>query len=318
MTLEEREKIIRENSTIMNTASDLDFPWLEDQCKEVPPIEECDDYVPPESDKASDFDYPDDEDNEDEFADLYDECEDQGDMPYEPDVEEYYEDNPSDLTYVTFIRKYKNWVQEIKDYCEIFKQKYDVYPNILVANRITIGRFEDAYKKYYLGDKEEDGEEDYRKRVEIGLAYNDGFYEDLFPKDVGENYFYTKNYKLRMMENSGFGSGVVQLLRVHGFLGNDEFPEYKTVLYGIDKEKSSHPVIDMEATGKHIKEIMKEEGVTPKIFARIMGWEKPQGIYRWYNGETLPSIDTLTVLSRILNRPIESLLITRKVKKDEK
>lgn len=53
MTIAEREELIRENSTIMNTASDLDFPWLEDQCKEVPPIEQCDDYVPPESDKAS-------------------------------------------------------------------------------------------------------------------------------------------------------------------------------------------------------------------------------------------------------------------------
>jgi transcriptional regulator with XRE-family HTH domain len=69
----------------------------------------------------------------------------------------------------------------------------------------------------------------------------------------------------------------------------------------------------MVATGKHLEEVMKEEGVSPKIFARIMGWEKPQAIYRWYYGETLPSIDTLSVLARILNRPIESLLVTREI-----
>ena len=56
---------------------------------------------------------------------------------------------------------------------------------------------------------------------------------------------------------------------------------------------------------------MKEKGVTPKLFARIMGWEKPQAIYRRYYGETLPTIDTPAVLSGILNRPIESILIMK-------
>ena len=72
-----------------------------------------------------------------------------------------------------------------------------------------------------------------------------------------------------------------------------------------------HPNIDMEATGKNIEKIMKAEGVSPKIFARIMGWERPQAVYRWYYGETLPSVDTLSVLSKILNRPIEALLVMR-------
>lgn len=39
--------------------------------------------------------------------------------------------------------------------------------------------------------------------------------------------------------------------------------------------------------------------------------EKPQAIYRWYHGETLPTIDTLTVLSRVLNRPLETLIVTK-------
>lgn len=310
MTIAEREELIRQNSIQMNI--NMDMGWDDEKdLKDVPPIEECEDYVPPEEEKQ--FDYPDDEDNEDEFAKYYDECEDQSDAPEEKNVNEYFENNLSDLSYVTFIRKYKNWVQEIKDYCEIFKQKYGVYPNMLVKNRITYGRCQDAYEKYYRGNLEPDSEEDYRKKVELGVEYNDGFYEDLYPKDVGECYFHTEKYKLRMMENSTFGSGVIQLLRVHGFLGNEEFPEYNTIPMIRNVEKSPHPVLDMEASGKTIKQAMKEEGVSPKIFARIMGWEKPQAVYKWYNGETLPSIDTLSVLSRILNRPIESLLVTRKV-----
>ena len=121
MTIAEREELIRQNSIQMNLAMDLGDESLEDECKEVPPIEECSDYVPPKEE----LDYPDDEDNEDEFAENYDECEDQSDAPHEEDTEEYFDNNPRDLVYYTFIRKYKNWVQEIKDYCEIFKQKYE-------------------------------------------------------------------------------------------------------------------------------------------------------------------------------------------------
>lgn len=309
MTIAEREELIKENSIIMNLASDLNDERIEDQCKDVPPIEECSDYVPPKEE----FDYPDDEDNEDEFAEYYDECENQSDAKGEPEVENYFKENPTDLSYVTFIRKYKNWVQEVKDYCEIFKQKYDVYPNILVSNRITYGRFQDSYEKYYRGNLEADSEEDYRKKVELGVEYNDDFYEDLFPQDVRECYFHTDKYKLRMMEDKSFGSGVIQLLRVHGFLGNQEFPEYKLVSMVRNVEKTAHPVIDMKATGKNLEKIMKEEGVSPKLFARIMSWEKPQAIYRWYYGETLPTVDTLAVLARILNRPVESLLIMKEI-----
>ncbi len=309
MTIAEREELIRQNSIQMNLAMDLGDESLEDECKEVPPIEECSDYVPPKEE----LDYPDDEDNEDEFAENYDECEDQSDAPHEEDTEEYFDNNPRDLVYYTFIRKYKNWVQEIKDYCEIFKQKYSVYPNLITTNRITYGRFQDAYEKYYRGNLEPDGEADYRKKVELGVEYNDGFYEDLYPEDVSECYFHTDKYKLRMMENTGFGSGVLKLQRVHGFLGNSEFLEVNTIPMGKPKEKTPHPVINMEATGKHLEKIMKEEGVTPKLFARIMGWEKPQAIYRWYYGETLPTLDTLAVLARVLNRPVESLLIMNEI-----
>lgn len=309
MTIAEREELIRQNSIQMNLAMDLGDESLEDECKEVPPIEECSDYVPPKEE----LDYPDDEDNEDEFAEYYDECEDQSDSSGEPEVSKYFQENPSDLGYVTFIRKYKNWVQEVKDYCEIFKEKYNVYPNVLVSNRITYGRFQDSYEKYYRGNLEPSGEADYRKKVELGVQYNDGFYEDLYPQDAGQCYFHTDKYKLRMMEDKSFGSGVVQLLRVHGFLGNEEFPEDKIVSMARNVEKTPHPVINMKATGKHLEKIMKEEGVTPKFFARIMGWEKPQAIYRWYYGETLPTLDTLAVLARVLNRSVESLLIMNEI-----
>lgn len=251
-----------------------------------------------------------DEDSEDEYADRYDENEDLGDMPNDVDVETYFSSNEKDLCYYTFIHKYKNWVQEVKDCCEFFKKKFDVYPNLLIANRLTHGRFEDAFNDYYSFDLNE--EEKLKKRVELGIDYDGVLNED--SDDTGECYFSTKDYKLRMMENSSFGSGVIKLQRVHGFLSHEEEIEYGTVPKGEDKESKAHPVVDIIATGKHLEKLMKEEGVSPKIFARIMGWEKPQAVYRWYYGETLPSVDTLSVLAKILNRPIESLLIMREIK----
>ena len=312
MTLAEREEIIRQNSIQMNINMDMGWDDDESSFKYVPPIEECEDYIPPETNKESD--YPEDEDNEDEYADRYDENENQSDAPNDIDVETYFSSNEKDLSYYTYIRKYKNWIQEIKEYCELFKKKYDIYPNLLIANRITHGRFEDAFNDYYAKDLSE--QEILKKRVELGLEY-DGSLKDIDEEgieelgDCGECFFHTEKYKLRMMENTNFGSGVIKLQRVHGFLSHEEEIEYGTVPKGEDKESKAHPVIDIIETGKHLEKIMKEEGVTPKIFARIMGWEKPQAIYRWYYGETLPNIDTLSVLAKILNRPIESLLVMR-------
>ena len=300
MTKKEREEIIKENSIIMNLASDLDFPWLKDDIKEVPPEDECTD---------DELDYPEDEDNADEYADRYEENEDQSDMPDEEDVNEYLEKNPLDLCYYTFIRKYKNWIEEIKKYCEVFKERYGVYPNMLTTNRITHGRFEDAFDDYYC---KPDKEEYLDLRQKYGLDYDCGTDED--SDEIGECFFHGDGYKLRMMENTCYGSGIIKLTRVHGFLSHPEETDPYTLPLGADKEKTPHPVIDMKATGKLLEEVMKEEGVSPKIFARIMGWEKPQAVYRWYYGETLPSIDTLSILSKILNRPIESLLVTREIK----
>ena len=244
--------------------------------------------------------------NFDEYTEMYDETEIQNDIPSEPEVEEYFDNNYKDLCYYTFIRQYKNWISEIKQYCELFKQMYNVYPNVLIANRNTFGRFEDAFEDYYC---DPDSEDFFKKRVEVGLEYDS---EIINPesKEIGECFFHGDGYKLRMMENSSFGSGVIKFSRVHGSLSYPQEFEYGTVSKA-NKSDNIHPVIDMEATGKNIEKIMKEEGVSPKIFARIMGWERPQAVYRWYYGETLPSVDTLSVLSKILNRPIEALLVMR-------
>ena len=40
-----------------------------------------------------------------------------------------------------------------------------------------------------------------------------------------------------------------------------------------------------------------------------MGFENPQAVYKWMSGKSLPSLDNLIILSRILNTSIESILV---------
>ncbi len=67
--------------------------------------------------------------------------------------------------------------------------------------------------------------------------------------------------------------------------------------------------IDCEGTGMRIKKLIRESGYSVKDIQNAMGFENPQAVYKWLRGESLPSIDNLLILSKILNKQIESILV---------
>ena len=67
--------------------------------------------------------------------------------------------------------------------------------------------------------------------------------------------------------------------------------------------------IQQKETGKHIKELLSENGFTVREVQRVMGFENPQAIYKWISGKTLPSLDNLVILSRLLHTSIEDILV---------
>ncbi len=69
------------------------------------------------------------------------------------------------------------------------------------------------------------------------------------------------------------------------------------------------PVIDPTATGRNIVRLRKARGLTVKDLQVYFGFEEPRAIYKWQRGETLPSVDNLYALSRILQVPMDSILI---------
>lgn len=72
------------------------------------------------------------------------------------------------------------------------------------------------------------------------------------------------------------------------------------------------PTIDMAATGRNIYTLRVARGLTVTDLQRYFGFDAPQAIYKWQNGQTLPSIDNLYALSYLLEVSIEDILIPKR------
>lgn len=62
-------------------------------------------------------------------------------------------------------------------------------------------------------------------------------------------------------------------------------------------------------TGKQIKRLLLENGYTIREIQGAFGFEKPQAIYKWISGKSLPSLDNFIILSRLLHTSIEDILV---------
>ena len=67
--------------------------------------------------------------------------------------------------------------------------------------------------------------------------------------------------------------------------------------------------IRQKETGSRIKRLLAENGYSVRDVQNVMGFENPQAIYKWISGKTLPSLDNLVILSRILNISMEDILV---------
>ena len=72
-----------------------------------------------------------------------------------------------------------------------------------------------------------------------------------------------------------------------------------------------YPVIDTRETGKRIRQLREQNGMSVKNLQEIFGFSSPQAIYKWQWGQTLPDIANLLVLSQLWHVSIESILVIR-------
>ena len=82
-------------------------------------------------------------------------------------------------------------------------------------------------------------------------------------------------------------------------------------LYAKEAFMTQFPVIDLEATGRRIKELRKEKHYSVEQVSEYMGFESVQAVYKWQSGKSLPTLDNMFALSRLFDTPIENILIER-------
>ena len=68
--------------------------------------------------------------------------------------------------------------------------------------------------------------------------------------------------------------------------------------------------LDMEATGKRIGRYLTKRNLSDKDLAEIMNISV-QAINKWRHGHSIPDIDNLYFLSKILNVIVDDLLVSR-------
>lgn len=72
------------------------------------------------------------------------------------------------------------------------------------------------------------------------------------------------------------------------------------------------PAIDMTATGRNIQRLRRAAGLSVKDLQAVFGFTTPQAVYKWQRGEALPTLDNMTVLSRVLDVSIEEIIAYEK------
>ena len=75
------------------------------------------------------------------------------------------------------------------------------------------------------------------------------------------------------------------------------------------RKNGTVPVINMDATGHMICVFREKKRMSVKQLQELLGFDTPQAIYKWMAGRSLPSLDNLIILSRILHISMEDILV---------
>lgn len=71
----------------------------------------------------------------------------------------------------------------------------------------------------------------------------------------------------------------------------------------------NYPVIDLQATGSNIKKLRRRNDMSVADLQAYFGFEYPSAIYKWQNGESLPTVDNLLALSVMFKVSMNDILV---------
>lgn len=65
------------------------------------------------------------------------------------------------------------------------------------------------------------------------------------------------------------------------------------------------PTINKKETGVNLRRIMDMRGVKPKDIQEYLGFGCVQSVYRWLDGVSMPTVDNLYAISKMLQVPMD-------------
>lgn len=69
-----------------------------------------------------------------------------------------------------------------------------------------------------------------------------------------------------------------------------------------------YPVIDKKKMGGTLKRYMQERGLTARDVQEYLGLACVQTVYRWIAGISVPTVDNLYALSRLMNTSVDTFI----------
>ena len=69
------------------------------------------------------------------------------------------------------------------------------------------------------------------------------------------------------------------------------------------------PFIDMKATGEFINGLRVKQGMSVADIQHHFGFAAPQAVYKWINGQSIPTVDNLVILADLFGCKIDDILV---------
>lgn len=74
-------------------------------------------------------------------------------------------------------------------------------------------------------------------------------------------------------------------------------------------------VVDLKATGENIIKLREERGLSVKDLQEMFGFSTPQSIYKWQQGQAMPTVDNLFTLAEVLKVSVEEIVVINRMVK---
>lgn len=68
-------------------------------------------------------------------------------------------------------------------------------------------------------------------------------------------------------------------------------------------------IVDLKATGENIIRLREERGLTVKDLQAMFGFATPQSIYKWQQGQAMPTVDNLFILAKIFGVHMDDIIV---------